>query len=105
MLKSIKDSFKRIKFVDERIPRLMGRFFARNFPETLSPTEGLHWRDYCAKKIQLPVMEGSAELADYGRLMENELSDPSLSAPTRAIIHALVEWKARLEEELLAWKR
>lgn len=105
VLKSIKDSFKRIKFVDERIPRLMGRFFARNFPETLSPTEGLHWRDYCAKKIQLPVMEGSAELADYGRLMENELSDPSLSAPTRAIIHALVEWKARLEEELLAWKR
>lgn len=103
-MKSLKESFRRMKFLDDRIPRLMGRFFARNFPETLSPSEGLHWRDYCAKKIQLPVMEGSAELADYGKLVENELADPGLPAPTRAIIHALLDWKARLEEELLSWK-
>jgi exodeoxyribonuclease-1 len=102
-LREIKEEFRRMKFIDDRIPRLLGRFFARNFPETLSDTERLNWRDYCAKKIQLPGVEGSTELADYRLLVEREMSDPTLSAPKRAVIHALLEWKNHLEEELISW--
>ena len=102
-VKAAKASFQRMKFIDERIPRLAGRLFARNFPETLGESERLKWRDFCAGRIQLPPREGAAELADYGRLVDTELADPELSAPRRAIVHALLEWKKHIEEEVLSW--
>lgn len=95
----------KMKFADERIPRLAVRLFARNFPETLSESERLRWRDFCAGRIQLPAREGAAELADYARLVETELADPELSAPKRAIVHSLLEWKKQIEEEVLSWGR
>jgi exodeoxyribonuclease-1 len=102
-LKAVKSAMLKAKFDDDRIPRLAHRLFARNFPETLGEAERLKWRDYCAGKIQLPAQEGSAELADYARLAENEFASPDLPAPKRAIIHALLEWKKHLEEEVLSW--
>lgn len=98
-----KTAFHKMKFLDDRIPRLAGRLFARNFPETLSESERLKWRDFCAGRIQLPVSEGSAELADYAHLVESEMADPDLPAPRRAIIHALLEWKTYIEKEVLSW--
>ncbi|HWR13111.1 MAG TPA: exodeoxyribonuclease I [Rectinemataceae bacterium] len=102
-LKEAKSSLMKMKFIDERIPRLAHRLFARNFPETLGVSERLRWRDFCAGRIQLPAREGAAELADYARLVETELADPELSAPKRAIVHALLEWKKHIEEEVLSW--
>ncbi len=101
--KAAKAQIQKMHFSDDRIPRLAGRLFARNFPETLSASERLKWRDFCAGRIQLPVSEGSAELADYARLVETELADPDLPAPKRAIVHALLDWKKHVEEELLSW--
>ena len=100
-LAEVKESFKRARFLDDRIPRLLGRLFARNFPESLSPTESLGWRENSLRRIQLPASEGSAELGDYNLLVERELADPDMPAPQRAIVHALLDWKAQLEDRLL----
>lgn len=94
---------QRSKFSDDRIPRLLLRFFARNFPETLKASERLKWRNYCAQKIQLPPAEGSAELADYRMLIQSFLDNPELPAPKRAVVHSLLDWKSFLEKELLAY--
>ncbi|MDP2791130.1 MAG: exodeoxyribonuclease I [Rectinemataceae bacterium] len=102
-IRAAKTQLQKMSFLDDRIPRLAGRLFARNFPETLSESERLKWRDFCAGRIQLPAREGAAELADYARLVETELADPELSAPKRAIVHALLAWKKHLEEEVLSW--
>ena len=88
-------------FLDDRIPRLLGRLFARNFPESLSATESLGWRENSLRRIQLPASEGSAELGDYNLLVERELADPDMPAPQRAIVHALLDWKSQLEARLL----
>lgn len=98
-----KSLLRTLKFQDERILRLASRLFARNFPETLREAERLRWRDFCAARLQLPAREGAAELADYTRLVERELADPALPAPTRAVVHALLEWKKHLDEEVMAW--
>ena len=100
-LAGVKEFFRKAKFLDERIPRLLGRLFARNFPETLSPSERLSWRESCLKRIQLPAAEGSAELGDYNLLVERQMTDPDMPAPKRAIVHALLDWKAQLEGMLL----
>ncbi|MEN6399631.1 MAG: exodeoxyribonuclease I [Rectinema sp.] len=91
-----------LKFTDPRILPLAGRLFARNFPETLSESERLKWRRFCASRIQLPAVEGATELSDYARLAESELSDPSIPAPQRAVVQALVEWKNFLTQEVLS---
>lgn len=102
-LKLVKDELRGMKFKDDRIPRLLGRLFARNFPETLSDSERLKWRDFCQARLQLPAAEGSAELADYSRLVETDLADPDTPAPARAIVHALLDWKAYLERTVISW--
>jgi exodeoxyribonuclease-1 len=99
-----KNAVSRMKFQDARIPKLAKRFFARNFPETLSGQERLKWRDYCASRIQLPARAGSAELADYARFAETRLVDPTTSLRDKAILHALLDWKSGLEAELLKFE-
>jgi exodeoxyribonuclease-1 len=88
----LKRSLFAAKFKDERILRLAGRLFARNFPETLSESERLKWRDFCLARIQFPSSEGATELADYKRLAETLLTDSDTPAPRRAMAHALLEW-------------
>lgn len=90
-------------FEDPRLPRLAGRFFARNFPDTLSDGETARWRDYCAQRIQLPSREGAAELSDYDRFIADRLADPAVPARDRHILHALQAWKAALEKEVLSY--
>jgi len=98
-LKELKRSLFAGNFADERILRLSGRLFARNFPETLSESERLKWRDFCAARIQLPSSEGATELADYRRLEETVLADADTPAPTRAMAHALLEWAKTLTSQ------
>jgi len=97
-LLELKRSLFAATFKDERILRLAGRLFARNFPETLSESERLKWRDFCLARIQFPTSEGAAELADYRRLKETLLADPDTPAPRRAMAHALLEWGKVLED-------
>ncbi|MEN6363675.1 MAG: exodeoxyribonuclease I [Rectinema sp.] len=101
---SAKDIFMHTRYRDDRIPKLGGRFFARNFPETLTARERSKWRDFCAQRIQLPAREGSAELGDYAGFIDSRLSDPSAPARDRLILHALLDWKSRLEKEVLAYE-
>ncbi len=97
-LLELKRSLFASKFKDDRILRLAGRLFARNFPETLSESERLKWRDFCLARIQFPSSEGATELADYRRLKETLLADPNTPAPRRAMAHALLEWGKTLQD-------
>jgi exodeoxyribonuclease-1 len=54
-------------FVDERLDKLLFRYKARQFPESLSESEKIAWRDYKLQKFQreLPgFMERMAQLAE-----------------------------------------
>ena len=97
-LLELKRSLFASKFKDDRILRLAGRLFARNFPETLSESERLKWRDFCLARIQFPSSEGATELADYRRLKETLLADPDTPASRRAMAHALLEWGKTLQD-------
>nr|NYU05227.1 exodeoxyribonuclease I [Pseudomonas sp. SbOxS1] len=41
-------------FDDERLPELLFRYRARNFPDTLSPDEQERWRIFCQKRLSVP---------------------------------------------------
>ncbi|MNG07151.1 Exodeoxyribonuclease I [compost metagenome] len=41
-------------FDDERLPELLFRYRARNFPDTLSSEEQQRWRIFCQKRLSAP---------------------------------------------------
>jgi exodeoxyribonuclease-1 len=41
-------------FDDERLPELLFRYRARNFPDTLSADEQERWRLFCQKRLSVP---------------------------------------------------
>jgi exodeoxyribonuclease-1 len=41
----------RVNFSDPRLPELLFRYRARNFPESLDATEQARWRDHCARRL------------------------------------------------------
>lgn len=53
-------------FDDERLPELVFRYRARNFPQSLSPEEMERWQAHCAARL----MEGEGEALTLERLFE-----------------------------------
>ncbi|HUX37069.1 MAG TPA: exodeoxyribonuclease I [Rectinemataceae bacterium] len=92
------------RFRDERIPQMIRRLYARNFPETLGAEEGARWRDFCASRLQLPPAPRATSLAVFNKILDQCLADPATPARDRALLLALLQWRSRLETEVLAYR-
>jgi exodeoxyribonuclease-1 len=58
-------------FEDRRLPELLWRYRARNFPETLSADEREDWREFCHRRLTDPAAGAGIVLGAYRqRLME-----------------------------------
>lgn len=69
-------------FHDPRLPVLLFRYRARNFPETLSAAEQLQWQDYCRRRLQGELPGAGVSHADFdAHLLE---AAPRLSADLSA---------------------
>lgn len=49
-------------FDDARLPEMLFRFRARNYPDTLSAEEALHWQQFCQQRLTQSVSEDSLTL-------------------------------------------
>ena len=96
-----KARFYRRRFRDDRPPQMLRRFFARNFPETLGPEEARRWRGFCASRLQLPPVDGVADLATFSKFVGQRLETPSLPSRDKAILLALLDYRGWLEKEVL----
>lgn len=52
-------------FNDKRLPEMLFRYRARNFPETLSNVETAQWREFCVKRLTGEQGGASIKLDDY----------------------------------------
>jgi len=91
-----KNEFMRIQFHDPRIPTLLGRLLARNFPETLTPEQHLSWKKHVYGWVQLPLEKGATALADYATL-EQAVRTMNADDPRMAIAKALLAWREHIE--------
>lgn len=53
------------RFHDARLPELLFRYRARNYPETLSAEEEQRWREHCRRRLTLPLAEGATVLSRF----------------------------------------
>ncbi len=92
-----------LRFRDDRPAQMLRRFFARNFPATLSPPESKRWRAFCAGRLQLPPTREAVDLATFSKIIAQKLENPATPARERGILLALLEYRGRLEKEVLGY--
>lgn len=60
-------------FDDGRLPELLFRYRARNFPETLSSSEQSRWLDFCKQRLSDAGKGAPNTLADFNALLAEKL--------------------------------
>ena len=84
------------KFNDIRLPELLFRYRARNWPETLNTAENDRWQHYCQSRLNDEENSIGIDLKSFGQKLAAMSIDPSLDASQRAIVDALLDWPAEL---------
>jgi exodeoxyribonuclease-1 len=76
-------------FQDARLPELLFRYRARNYPETLSAEEAARWEAFRLKRLTEPGFGGAIVLKDFEEKLRNLEADASLTAGQRDIVESL----------------
>ena len=87
-------------FNDPRLPELLFRYRARNWPETLSKAEFSQWRDFCQSRWQDSDGQVGINLKSFGQQLAEMSIDPELDESQRAIVDALLDWPVEIEKQL-----
>ncbi|WP_437883232.1 exodeoxyribonuclease I [Pseudomonas sp. LRF_L74] len=86
-------------FVDERLPELLFRYRARNFPQSLSVAENERWQTFCRARLTDPAMGAPLTLADFEQAMIEQW--PQANVAVQAVLAAWQEHVAALRAKLL----
>ena len=79
-------------FEDSRLPELLFRYRARNFPDYLNAEDRARWRDHCHQQWHA----GAFTLESFHRALAEEQAQPELSGETRHALDELAAWVAAL---------
>lgn len=101
-LAKAKAELYKLPFVDQRIPRMLRRFFARNFPEALGPRETERWKSFCAGRILSPPHPAATDLATYSKILTVKMESTATPAREKVLIKALLDYRSWLEGEVLS---
>jgi len=77
-------------FEDQRLPEMLFRYRARNYPDTLSPQERSQWEEFRYQRLTDPVAGASICLEAFHGQIETLLADPDLSEAKRRVLEDLL---------------
>ncbi|ACE84796.1 exodeoxyribonuclease I [Cellvibrio japonicus] len=90
-------------FEDSRLPELLFRYRARNFPESLDPAEQQRWFDFCCGRLTRPDQGASLVLSDFRQRIHALLAGLDVQPPQpdpikkRQILKQLQDYADSLE--------
>ncbi len=93
-----------IPFLDERLPQMTRRLFARNWPNTLPEAEEARWRSFCAGRLLCPRIEGATDYAQFGKIAESMLASVDTPPDDKILLHELLAYRGKLEKEILSYQ-
>ena len=84
-------------FKDPRLPEMLFRYRARNFPETLNDQESQQWQTFCRSKLLAgQKAAGGIDVAEYCVLLEEMKTRPDINI---TVVDALAEYaKGKMDE-------
>ena len=83
-------------FDDARLPEMLFRYRARNWPETLDESERERWEEYRQSRLFDPEGGGSITLDEYLETLARMEADERLPASKRALIPQLLVWAEQI---------
>ncbi len=94
-----------LPFIDERLPQLVRRLFARNWPWTLSKAESARWRSFCAGRLLCPRIEGATDLANFSKTVESMLASLDTPAEDKPVLLELLDYRSGLDRDVLSYEK
>lgn len=79
-------------FTDPRLPEMLLRYRARNWPETLNPHERDAWDSYRLRRLTDPEGGGSITIEPYQRRLSELLESQSCNPASLEVLEALSDW-------------
>jgi len=89
-----------LSFKDRRLPEMLFRYQARNWPETLSTDSQLRWKEFRRKRILESDGGGSIALAEYREQITALKNTPDMPAEKRLLLDDLMKWGDQIESSL-----
>ena len=83
-------------FDDPRLPEMVFRYRARNWPETLDEEERERWQEYRLSRLTESDGGGSTTLDEYLATLDRLEADSQLSPEKRALIPQLLAWAEQI---------
>ena len=90
-------------FLDERLPQLVRRLFARNWPQTMTKTEAARWRSFCAGRLLCPRIEGATDFENFTKTVEKLLASLDTEPGNKRVLLELLEYRRTLESDILSY--
>lgn len=87
-------------FQDPRLPEMLFRYRARNYPETLTPEERERWQVFRVQRFTDPDGGGGLTLSAYFDILDHYSEDQNLPQPKRALLEQLRAYGQQLEASL-----
>lgn len=88
------------EFEDRRLPELLFRYRARNWPETLNNEETERWRLYCINKFKNNESDQELSYSAFVQKIEELSNGPKVDNKHRAVLEALSSWGSDLMRTL-----
>ncbi|WP_241086484.1 exodeoxyribonuclease I [Candidatus Vondammii sp. HM_W22] len=79
-------------FDDQRLPEMLFRYRARNWPETLSRPDRERWEEFRRERITLADAGGSITLKAYRQQLAKLMVDPASGEREMGILSQLADW-------------
>ncbi|MFW2374857.1 MAG: exodeoxyribonuclease I, partial [Gammaproteobacteria bacterium] len=89
-----------INFDDERIPDMLFRYRARNFPHSLSKEERQQWQSYRKQRLTDADGGGSITLENYMSRLDELMQSDLASEEKQQLLIALKEYGQQLQQSL-----
>lgn len=83
-------------FEDQRLPEMLFRYRARNFPESLSGPERAQWEEYRFERLTDPQSGASICMDAFHAEIAALQADSSLAPPSRRILEQLLDYSDTL---------
>ncbi|MGD8588680.1 MAG: exodeoxyribonuclease I [Chromatiales bacterium] len=83
-------------FDDQRLPEMLFRYRARNWPETLTADERERWEEYRQARLFEPDGGGSLQMDDYLEILDRLEWDETLPSEKRRLIPELLAWAEQI---------
>ena len=83
-------------FEDARLPEMLFRYRARNYPETLTEDEQALWEEYRFARLTDPEAGGGICMEAYQEMIESLVESGELSLPQCELMEQLLEYSDSL---------